>query len=346
MSDSNEGAAGHASRGKTPISQHPAFVIIVSVWAAALLGLPMLVMPATLAQGFAENLGLGAVAQTLIAAIAAIVGTTGGYGVARAVKSRQSQTFLSDLQDSPQIEEVLEIEPEVEAEVETEAKPEVEAKPQDGAEQESQAAHYTITMPTQFVPWPDDLPQPEVEILVAPPRKIGRKVEPKVEPEIEHAAESQPVDETPAEAPVETQFEAQADPGGELAPSQPVAEQETPSLQPHRQPQRQPIGKAVQKLRGEAVGDLNMMQLLERFAIAMADHREHAVTVQADQNHAPQKQATVASLSQALDALDDPLGDHEPGHLRTGVSVRTRAIETESALQEALIKLARLSGAA
>ena len=153
------------------------------------------------------------------------------------------------------------------------------------------------TQATQFMPWPDALEQPAVEIVtIAEPtmnRGDGK----------EQAAASQPEVE-PAQAP-------------------PV--------------QRALPGKAVQQLRGAPVDGLNMVQLLERFAVALEDHRLHS-NVAADFG--------TISPSEALDALSYPVDDKTNGHLRTGVSVRTRAIETENALREALSKLDRLSGAA
>jgi len=86
--------------GNPPLSQHPAFPAIVTLWFAALLGLGTLVMPASLLERIVSAAGLpallpaaapplGGTARALLAVAAAIFGAGVGVAIARRIASAQ-----------------------------------------------------------------------------------------------------------------------------------------------------------------------------------------------------------------------------------------------------------------
>lgn len=88
---------------QVPISQHPVFPAIVSLWFAALLGIGSLLLPVTLFEALADTTGiasvipaaeppLGVSARILIALVAAGLGVAAGLLIARQVAAAQGAT--------------------------------------------------------------------------------------------------------------------------------------------------------------------------------------------------------------------------------------------------------------
>ncbi len=311
MDNENAPDCAIAAATKPPLSQDAAYVPIVCVWAAALLALPLLVMPAAMATALGSILGLPDLSPITLSAIAACLGLLVGFGAARSVAAYQSpgdQPALVAL--APLAPAELEEQAEVHADTEdvlvldeTSIEPEISVQP--------------ITEPTRatnFLPWPDGLEQPSSEIIL--PEAMPKPVAPvEVAPE---AAPAQPV--APPIANISIKFE-------EPATATPIG------------------GKAVQQLRGADVADLNMVQLLERFAIALDQHREAVGEADSGQQTHAHSQ-TGATQAEPQIPITNFYPDSDIDAPRSGVSTRTRAIETENALRNALNDLDRLSGAA
>lgn len=308
MDNKNAPDCAIAAATKLPLSQHAAYVPIISVWAAALLALPLLVMPAAMATGLGNGLGLPDLSPITLSAIASCLGAIVGFGSARSVAAYQSPAdkpalaafappVLAQLDEHaevhPDIEDVLVLE-------ETSIEPEISVQPIP-----------VPTRPTNFLPWPDGLEQPRAEII--PPEAMPKPVE-----AAPAAAPAQPI--APPIANISVKFE-------EPAPATPVG------------------GKAVQQLRGADVADLNMVQLLERFAVALDHHREAVGEADSGQQTHAHGQ-TGATQADPQIPITNFYPDSDIDAPRSGVSTRTRAIETENALRNALSDLDRLSGAA
>ena len=355
MNDEMDAVRSRRSGARSHISGHPAFVPIVTIWAAAMLGLSILVIPMAMAEQLGAIFGLTQFAPLALAAIAGLIGALTGFGGARLFRSYQSEPLVRtpalpfeqavaepvDPQQSPSaVEEDKGIDEEVSqddvlsadvlilADAIAEEAP-ADAEPTDPAmrardqsehmeqqtDDQSQAlveaepAVVEASTPakiTPFLPWPDGLEQPVAEVIAVPAPKA-------------------------APSPDNKQIERN-DSMAELAPK-PAIESAAP-------------GKAVQQLRSEAIDKMNMVQLLERFAVALGDYRQHADAPHSLSVDYSMANPNIAGPSEALDALTDPIDGRSDDHLRTGVSIRTRAIETENALRDALAKLDRLNGAA
>ncbi len=77
--------------GKTPIARHQAFAPMLTVWGAALLGLVVIVLPASATDRIAVLSGLGAIgdgAKYIFAGIAALLGGSMAYVIAAALRAR------------------------------------------------------------------------------------------------------------------------------------------------------------------------------------------------------------------------------------------------------------------
>ena len=311
MDNENAPDCAIAAATKPPLSQDAAYVPIVSVWAAALLALPLLVMPAAMATALGVGIGLPELSPIALSAIAACLGALVGFGAARSIAAYQSKGDTPTSAPAVQaVGEQIADEPEVQADdedilvlEETSIEPEVVAQP--------------IPKPTRatnFPPWPDGLEQPSAEIIL--PEAMPKPAAPvEVAPE---APLAQPI--APPIANISVKFE-------KPVPATPIG------------------GKAVQQLRGADVADLNMVQLLERFAVALDHHREAVGEAGRGQQIRADGQAGAAQADQQS-PVTNFYPDSDIDAPRSGVSTRTRAIETENALRNALSDLDRLSGAA
>ena len=349
--DSGIAAANMRPQSKCPLSQHMAYVPIISLWTGALLALPLLVMPSAMATGLGESVGLADQSAAILSTLAAGLGALVGFGAARTIAARQSvvgrpmPTLFVDAPiaeataepvQSGRTENILRLEDtciaadDVADEIAGSAIFEVEPPKCDADEiadagadeiaRESEIADPDpapdLTIAVNFPPWPDAMEQPDAQIMsAAKPAEIAPNVEVEAEAVIVPEAETVKPAPHPAKAPsVESDAPDQATPIG---------------------------GKAVRQLRSKDVADLNMVQLLERFAVAMDHHRD---TADGQQSAAPGH----ANLSQGrhMDPGTKFYPDSDIDGQRSGVSTRTQAIETENALRNALNDLDRLSGAA
>jgi len=323
-----------------PVSQHAAYVPIVSVWAAALLSLPLQVMPPAMATGLGADVGLAGLSAAILATLAAGLGALLGFGAARSIAARQStlgRSVQASIVDAPVSEIAAEIvQPTPTQDILVLEEANIEPDEAGGAIAEHEILvpepipepipdpAQELTVAVNFLPWADALEQPSAEIISAAPiPEAAPEAEPETAPEVEQIAKPVAVLEAiPAQ----------------LLP-QPA---ETISVKIDEPAQATSIGgKAVRQLRGTHVADLNMVQLLERFAVALDHYRDAADSQQGDD---------LGDTIEAQSARPSPMTNFYPESdavsPRSGVSTRTRAIETENALRNALNDLDRLSGAA
>ena len=198
-------AYSHTPTKRAPISQHPAFVPLCSVWLAALLSGCIAVLPHSLVAATVPQFAIPAIvtSQMLLATIAGVSGGLVGWIAAKVIASAQSDRRAGPERHDTQIIE-------------------------------EEAAVYSIDLEEDAKPIESDLPVAEVVH------------EPHAPPQEELITEVIPV---PADS------IAEVDEENEEAPRH---------------------GKAVNLLRRHATDELAMPQLIERFAVALDDHRGDA----------------------------------------------------------------------
>ena len=195
-------AYSHTPAKRAPISRHPAFVPLCSVWLAALLSGCIAVLPHSLVIANVSQFAIPAIvtSQMLLTAIAGVAGGLVGWIAARAIASAQSDNRVEPVShDTNVIEEEAAV---CSTDFEEDAKPIETALPVAEVEPELQTP-----------------PQEELITEVIP------------------------------------------------APADPIAEVDEENEETPRH------GKVVNLLRGHATDELAMPQLIERFAVALDDHR-------------------------------------------------------------------------
>lgn len=195
-------AYSHTQAKRAPISQHPAFVPLCSVWLAALLSGCIAVLPHSLVSANVAQFAIPAIvtSQLLLTAIAGLTGGLVGWIAARVIASAQSDKR-------------------------------VEPESHDTNVIGEEAAVFSIDLEEDAKPIESDLPVAEVV------------PEPHTPPQEELITEVIPV------------------------PDDPIAEVDEENEGTPRH------GKAVNLLRRHATDELAMPQLIERFAVALDDHR-------------------------------------------------------------------------
>ena len=302
---------------KASLAAHPAFKVIVSLWAAALFGLGVFVWTA----------------QPLFAAGAALFGGTMGLFVARmlaASAGMQKQgkvTVPSDTTNADETESSVEPEEVIETRDWDDDKPQVldiaalgHIEAEDSEEPEFGVEE---TLASEDHAWTDPVP-----VLIA-----ARKA-------IENAgSHSENLDEET----VEFTFDS-----GEkdAVPEPEVCETSETPTPPETEVATEPeVESAADVLRSQDVAEMSLVQLIERFALALDDHREaRAKTDRANTTSLPDP-----ALVEALRALPLITGSQAPqfatdGNAALAISTREQAEATERALREALEKLQRMSG--
>lgn len=287
------------STRKAPLSRHPAFMPLIAVWLAALLGGSIAVLPTgMIGAGLAQApfaVPAFAASQITLAGLAALLGAGLGWAAARTIFAVQHRP------DKP----ASAIERGVS---ETEEEEAVEVQPVE---------------PLRIVEL-EELAQPVVEREVVEAEVIEPEVVEDLAPEQEHevddvATAPQPYDDAPFyadvglsellgaprveaaepdEAPIFADVASEQIPVTE--PEQETKPETTPlsaSTQPHAKPPQH--GKAVNLLRAHDTQELAMPQLVERFAVALDDQRRLAESAA----HSYSPPIPPASLTQRLRAL-------------------------------------------
>ena len=301
----------HSTR-KPPLSRHPAFVPLIAVWLAALVGGCVAVLPSGLVStGFAQApFGVsGLVAnQIMLAALSAIAGAAIGWAGARTIYALQHRpdepvaTVVPDPEDADQAETVAEEPAEVpqifELDELQEQEPQTDAiVPETSEGPVMEPDGITQSMVSEAEPF-DDAPF-YADISLS--ELLGAQREEAAEPTEAHE-NAEPVIEPKAEA------ELRPDPQPEPARQsmQAVGIAETPQADPVAAPaapqdERPQHGKAVNLLRRHDTQELAMPQLIERFAVALDDQRRIAER----NTHSYSQLAPPADLTIRLRALVD-----------------------------------------
>ena len=271
---------------RVPLSRHPAYVPLVSVWLAALLGGCVMVLPAGLPAAFAGTSLLAplAASQLALAALATAVGAIFGWLFARAISLLQAHK-LAPVAAHQVLAKVDEIPDEAIATIAVEPA----VTEEDPRSDEIAAEPHELE--TSAVTQPDATNEPAVNadgecdtplimvsstvfddavygaedgdaVLGALLGSLQQSKEPRAQaPAVLDAIEGCEADSA---------SEPPAAPEPEAAPA-PAPLVEAPARH----------GKAVQLLRGNQTADLAMPQLIERFAVAL-DDRFHAASLGAN----------------------------------------------------------------
>ena len=362
----SEGAEFKLRRGKKKsIAANPLFIPAMMVWGAALGGLAVLVLPESMIRSVTEVSALGVLggfARTFFAVLAALIGAGILYFVAKAFRSGQAggaSTLVNKAQErvrpidpaaelgSESLDAPLELDEFVDDDT-------LELRPEDcvpHADDIEDAEEPSV----DDIGWVEELSQdvPEERELT-----LGEWCEPysdeePVEPPKSRAArafsrvkqaEEEPVElvkvfkgeraRHAAEAkPIATEIcEASEDPPGESSAQS--------ATNPARPMSTAPIGTAADKLRNTPTEELSLVQMVERLALALNDHRAARESANAVRN-TTKRDAALAEALRALTRFTEQ--GLEPEQAR---NENDPADDSQREMQAALSKLQSLRGAA
>lgn len=271
------------SRQNHKLSAHPAFAPVMGLWGAALAGLSVMVMPASLIAGAAKGTGLmllGDHAQPVLAALGAVVLGSALYLVSGGVR-REVRRYA----DAPSI-------------VATAARHVRAIDPQ------RDLGSASLDEPLAAMPFAEARPfrpRHEEPVLAEAPVELDLAAF------AELPGRNAVWVEEPATAPVaaQPQPEPEPEPVAPLAPA-PAAAEAPPA--PASRPAH-PSAAALARLRAAPPQSLSLAEMVERFAGALHEHREGA----SGQAHSGQDlSAREAALAEALKALAALSGQSTP----------------------------------
>lgn len=287
------------STRKAPLSRHPAFMPLIAVWLAALLGGSMAVLPAGMINaGLAQApfaLPAFAASQIAIAGFATIFGAGLGWAAARAVYAVQHRPdksasaiehAVSDTEEAEAVE-APPVEPLRIVELEECAQPEVEPEIVEAEVIEAEVFEDHVTVQEQVADDIAPVPQPYEDAPfyadVGLSELLGA-------PRVEDAEQNETVIVSGMATGQMPVMEPEQETKPETTPP-PVSTQPQAKLPQH--------GKAVNLLRAHDTQKLAMPQLIERFAVALDDQRRLAENAA----HSYSPPVPPASLTQRLRAL-------------------------------------------
>jgi hypothetical protein len=293
------------STRKAPLSRHPAFMPLIAVWLAALLGGSVAVLPAGMINAGLAQAPLAvpafAASQIAIAGFATIFGAGLGWAAARAVYAVQHRPdksapaiehAVSDTEEAEAVE-APPVEPLRIVELEKCAQPVVEPEIVEAEVIEAEVFEDHVTVQEQVADDIAPVPQPYDDAPfyadVGLSELLGA-------PRVEDAEQN----ETAIVSGMATGQMPVMEPEQETKPETtppPVSTQPQAKLPQH--------GKAVNLLRAHDTRKLAMPQLIERFAVALDDQRRLAENAA----HSYSPPLPPASLTQRLRAL---VGDAQP----------------------------------
>lgn len=298
------------SRQNQKLSAHPAFAPVMGLWGAALAGLSVMVMPASLIAGAAKGTGLmllGDHAQPVLAALGAVVLGSALYLVSGGVR-REVRRYA----DAPSIvataaRHVRAIDPQrdlgsASLDEPLAAMPFAEARPFRPRHEEPVLAEAPVELDLAAFA---ELPGRNA-VWVEEPATAPVAAKPQPEPESEPEPQPEPV-----APPAPALAAAEAPPAPASRPAHPSA-------------------AALARLRAAPPQSLSLAEMVERFAGALHEHREGA----SGQAHSGQDlSAREAALAEALKALAALSGQSTPAR-------------RDEPLRDALSQLQGLRGAA
>ncbi len=309
MGDSVSESPRHKHSGQPPVSTHPAFPVIVALWFAALLGIGSMVLPIDLFERFAVASGLadifqaaqpplGATARIVVAMVAGVIGAIAGTLVAgriRAANAPRTATRHAAAQRPADESHALSAKQPISAHEELgegglDADPDAPGEGSVDADLDTVVERGPLASPRrELVMTDDDAPSEFLDVAPLPGHRaaafgqqFGEPLEQPLDLDAFGAAETEPVSET------SERFE----------PSSHTADFEEPAA-------AVPLGE-------RAIGDLGLVELVERFASALQRHREQT----ARPAEPPLAGARASAHSDAPDDIEWPTPAALPSALR------------------------------
>ncbi len=294
----------HKHAGQPPVSAHPAFPVIVALWFAALLGIGSMVLPIDLFERFAVASGLadvyqaaqpplGATARIFVALVAAVIGALAGIFISRRIAASNAPKTVTRraaaLRPSNESAAVFAKRPISAHEELGEGGLDADAEPvpmrEPLAGRRRALAVTEESAPSEFL---DFAPLPgQGAVVFDEPLDLVAFEAP--EPEPVEALETGQKPETTAKTPASTPAIAvtfsefgsaalSAPPSAFDAPMNSYGElgRFTGMEEPAPEAKQAPQAAAVAPLAERALGDLGVVELVERFAMALQRHREQA----------------------------------------------------------------------
>ncbi len=311
---------------KPPLSSHPAFSIILMAWAAALLGLLVWVAPGLFTATLAKATGWPAFSPPIGASVAALVGACLGYAASSGIRRFQSRPVnrakrqvcvaMADCQNNTA------------SSVEESAKPKPEAA--------------IDAMPESIASADEGLGDLDGDVLILDnPLILDDHFDASAVFEKSNCTAEDEVcpDVDPPEQEV-TACDPAVDPSMvDSGNSIPLSKDESKQ------------GAAVQVLQAPPVSSLSMMQLTERFAVALDDHRSETGLRRGFPSESLERLRAIQGRGKGLPA--EPKLSRRDEHIDENDGIQTyvprpvmaqQTIETEAALRDALETLGRMSG--
>ena len=336
------------------IAKHKAFVPILAVWGAVLLGGTVIVLPADLVSGVSNSIGLGALggfAHAVVALMAAVMGGLIGFLCASTIQRRTSgSTEVAKVEDEFDL-----IDPATDLGSSSLDDPVEEmpfAKEGDGAIDKDLAdlLDYADNSDPgtgrrrsleQLVSAQE---QPEDELLLSKPLDPFEDGE----AELEAGSEDGSSEDTPRELGLE---EFAALPGLDgvwiEAPIDEVSyesEEAQTSAAPTLAAIAVPEKSALEKLRERPTEELSMVEMVERFAGALHERQSAEREHRSGSSHS--RDSALADALKALSLFTEAGFDAQNGHSEPSDRPEDELDRTERDLRAALNKLQNLRGAA
>lgn len=347
-------ARGSLASMVASVRAHTAFTPILVVWGALLLGLAVIILPASTTDRMSLVTGLGSLggfAQWAFAAIAALIGAAGGFCLALILRSGSNGSNGSNIASAVISKRTQPIDPSKELGSESLDAP-LEKVPFGADANEIDFGNGNAEQPEDeqpsFTRW--DFREALIDTCEAAPAAETAKP---VELDLGQFAEAPgrnavwvEEEETASDhnGPDSEQPHSEQPPAQETSSLPLAAMAPAKALSKAPEPKPVPATGALERLRQKHPEELSLVEMVERFAGAL---HEHQLSERSRASHdAPMRDVALAEALKALTLFTERGFDQsqaQPGPAKTGADELSR---TERELREALGKLQNLRGAA